>query len=237
MFFTQKLDGTSVTANSVFLQSGANKIASTVTYNSADSSVTLTPSAPLTAGTNYTMTVKGGTGVSKIKNSIGTALTADSDWNFTTANPIMANPSNGPGGPILLISSTSNPFSRYPVEILRAEGWNAFNALDISAVTTTEINKYDAVILGDIPLTAAQVTILTNWVNAGGTLIAFSPDPQLAGLMGITSTGGTLSDKYLLVNTKSGPGVGIVNPDNSISRLCRFVYGKRRNKCFGNPVF
>ena len=210
MFFTQQLNGTTVTSNSVFLQSGGNTIPSTVVYNVADSSITLTPSSPMTAGTNYTMTVKG-TGANMIKNAVGTALPADSVWNFTTATPIMSNPANGPGGPILLISSTSNPFSRYPVEILRAEGWNAFNALDISAVTTTEINKYDAVIVGDIPLTAAQVTMLTNWVNAGGTLIAFSPDPQLAGLMGITSTGGTLSDKYLLVNTKTGPGVGIVN--------------------------
>jgi hypothetical protein len=211
IFFTQQLDRTTVTSNSVFLQSGGNTIASTVVYNAADSSITLTPSSPLLAGTNYTMTVKGGTASMNIKNTLGTALPADSVWNFTIATPIMSNPANGPGGPILLISSTSNPFSRYPVEILRAEGWNAFNALDISAVTTTEINKYDAVILGDIPLTATQVTMLTNWVNAGGTLIAFSPDPQLAGLLGITSVGGTLSDKYLLVNTNTGPGVGIVN--------------------------
>ena len=120
-------------------------------------------------------------------------------------------PTDGPGGPILLISSTSNPFSRYPVEILRAEGWNAFAARDISAVTPTELNKYDAVIVGDISLTAAQVTMLTDWVNAGGTLIAFHPDPQLNGLLGIAAAGGTLSDKYLLVNTSAGPGLGIVN--------------------------
>ena len=172
----------------------------------------LSPSSSLTAGTNYTVTVKGGTGVNKIKDTLGNAMPNDSVWNFLTA-PVSTNtnPLNGPGGPILLISSAANPFSRYPVEILRAEGWNAFNALDISAVTATELNKYDAVILGDIPITAAQSTLFTDWVNAGGTLIAFHPDPQLSTLMGITPTGGTLSDKYLLVNTSAGPGVGIVN--------------------------
>jgi hypothetical protein len=60
-------------------------------------------------------------------------------------------------------------------------------------------------------LTAAQVTMLANWVTAGGTLIAFHPDAQLAGLFGISPIGGTLSNKYILVNTLTGPGVGIVN--------------------------
>src|SRR4051812_1910082 len=32
-------------------------------------------------------------------------------------------PTDGPGGPILVISTTSNPFSRYYAEILRAEGF------------------------------------------------------------------------------------------------------------------
>ena len=53
--------------------------------------------------------------------------------------------------------------------------------------------------------------MFTNWVNAGGTLIAFKPSSLLNPLLGISAAGGTLSDKYLLVNTASGPGVGIVN--------------------------
>ena len=180
-----------MSGNTVFLQNGTTMIASTV-INNTEGGVTLTPSAPLNPNTVYTVTVKGGTGTNKITDVAGNALAKDTVWSFTTApKPTIAIPANGPGGPILLISSASNPFSRYPVEILRAEGWNAFNALDISAVTTTEINKYDVVIVGDITLTAAQVTMLTNWVNAGGTLIAFHPDPQLSALLGITSAGGT----------------------------------------------
>ena len=61
-----------------------------------------------------------------------------------------------------------------------------------------------------MPLTSAQVSMLTSWVNGGGRLIAMHPDKQLAGLLGLTSTSTTLSDQYLLVNTTVGPGVGIV---------------------------
>jgi hypothetical protein len=53
--------------------------------------------------------------------------------------------------------------------------------------------------------------MLTDWVNAGGTLVALRPDAQLSTLLGITPAAGTLDNKYLLVNTASGPGVGIVN--------------------------
>ncbi|MCO5237242.1 MAG: hypothetical protein M9933_13325 [Chitinophagaceae bacterium] len=128
---------------------------------------------------------------------------------FARAQP--SNPNDGPGGPILVISSASNPFSRYPVEILRAEGLNAFDATDITAVSETGLNNYDVAILGEMPLDAAQVTILNNWVNNGGTLIAMRPDAQLQSLLGITRVAGTLPEAYLLVNTSTGPGVGIVD--------------------------
>jgi hypothetical protein len=118
---------------------------------------------------------------------------------------------NGPGGPVLVISSNSNPFSRYTVEILRAEGLNEFAAMDISQVTAGTLNNYDVVVLGEIALSPNDVTMLSDWTNAGGTLIAFRPDASLASLLGLTPAGSTLSNKYLLVNTASGPGAGIVN--------------------------
>src|SRR5207248_4113638 len=65
--------------------------------------------------------------------------------------------------------------------------------------------------LGEVSLTPAQVTTFTDWVNAGGNLIAMKPDKQLAGLLGLTDASSTLADKYLLVNTASNPGAGIVN--------------------------
>ena len=116
-----------------------------------------------------------------------------------------------PGGPILVIVSTSNPFNNYYAEILRNEGLNAFGVSDISSVTSATLNNYDLVILADMTLTSAQVTILSNWVNSGGNLIAMHPDKQLANLLGLTDAGSTLSNGYLLVDTSKAPGNGIVN--------------------------
>ncbi len=126
-------------------------------------------------------------------------------------DPSLIAPTEGPGGPILVISTSSNPFSRYAVEILKAEGLNEFAATDISEVTNSLLNNYDVVVLGEMTVTAEQVTMFTDWVNAGGTLIAFKPGSLLTPLLGISNASGTLNDKYLAVNTTSGPGVGIVN--------------------------
>src|SRR5947209_3380314 len=71
----------------------------------------------------------------------------------------------GAGNPILLIGTSSNQFSFYSSEILRAEGLNAFDTTDISAVNSATLSVYDVVILGQTPLTSAQVTMFTNWVN------------------------------------------------------------------------
>lgn len=128
---------------------------------------------------------------------------------FATAQP--QNPNDGPGGPILVISNTSNPFSRYTVEILRAEGLNAFDAADIASVSETHLDNYDVVILGEMPVNTEQVSMFSNWVNNGGTLIAMRPDVQLQALLGISPAAGTLPNAYLLVNTSTGPGAGIVN--------------------------
>jgi hypothetical protein len=114
------------------------------------------------------------------------------------------------GHPILLVGNNSNPFSFYYSEILRVEGFNDFDAVDISIVTSTTLGSYDVVIIGEGALSAAQVAMFSNWVNAGGSLIAMRPDKQLAPLLGISDAGTTLSDGYLLVNTSTTPGAGIV---------------------------
>jgi hypothetical protein len=67
-------------------------------------------------------------------------------------------PNQGPGGPILLIASSSNPFGRYYTEILRAEDLNLFAVADISSVTATTLAAHDICILGQIPLTSLGAT-------------------------------------------------------------------------------
>ena len=71
-------------------------------------------------------------------------------WTFTTAAPPPPPPNDGPGGPILVIGSSRESFSRYHAEILRAEGLNAFFATDITQVSAATLTAYNVVILGDI---------------------------------------------------------------------------------------
>ena len=113
--------------------------------------------------------------------------------------------------PILIISSGSNPFSNYYPEILRAEGLNEFDVRDISTVSSADLLSYDIVILGQMSLSSTQATMFSGWVNGGGKLIAMRPDKKLASLLGLSDQSSTSSDRYLLVNTSSGPGAGIVN--------------------------
>ncbi|PVY38664.1 Ig-like domain-containing protein, partial [Pontibacter virosus] len=139
-------------------------------------------------------------------------LTADyKSANYVGAASSLYAPAAGSGESILVISSSSNKFSQYPSEILIAEGLNGFSTTDISAVTTDLLSRYDVVIVGHMPLSDSQVTMLSNWTNAGGVMIAFRPDAKLAPIMGLTPAGGTLANQYLLVHTSSGPGKGVVN--------------------------
>ncbi len=122
-----------------------------------------------------------------------------------------AGPYNGgPGGPILVVTNSANPFTEYYAEILLTEGLNYFALRNISTVSSATLTAYEVVILGEMTLTTAQVTTFSNWVNGGGNLIAMRPDKKLAGLLGLTDAGSTLSQGYLLVNTSNGPGSGIV---------------------------
>ncbi len=116
-----------------------------------------------------------------------------------------------PGGPILVITSPTSTFGQFYGEILRNEGLNEFAMGDIGSVTAATLASYDVVVLAKATLTPAQVTMFTNWVKGGGNLIAMAPDAQLAPLLGLTATGTTLPEGYLLINTATAPGAGLVN--------------------------
>jgi hypothetical protein len=203
-------DGATVNAATVLVTGpGGVPVGGSVGY--AGGIITFTPSSPLAFATAYTATLRGGATEPRIRDVAGNALAADVTWTFTTASPPPPPPTEGPGGPILVISSAANPFSRYPAEILRAEGLNAFTAMDVSLVTPAVLATHGVVILGEFALTPAQVTMLTEWVNGGGNLIALRPDKQLAGLLGLADAGTTLANAYLLIDTAAAPGNGLVN--------------------------
>jgi hypothetical protein len=202
--FNDSMDPTTIDSSTFLLRDQSNNsVPATVTYDSSSSIVSLKPTVQLQTLTTYTATIKG-----TVTDIYGNALGSDYSWSFTTGTA----PSNsGPGGPILVISSTTNPFSAYYGEILLAEGVNYYTVQDISTVTSSVLSAYDVAILGDMSLTSSQASMLSTWVNAGGNLIAMHPDQQLASLLGLVSTSQTLADAYLRVNTASGPGVGIVD--------------------------
>jgi hypothetical protein len=208
--FNEAMDSTTVSANTIILtDSLGNQIEAVVTYDAFTATAVLYPVDLLSYSTLYTVKVKGGS--TGVKDTTGNALAADLSWTFNTAAPVLpANP-EGPGGPILVIASSSNPFTRYYAEILRAEGFNSFYMMDISDVLSSTLANYDVVVLGEMALTSAQISMLTDWVNGGGHLIAMKPDNGLAPLLGLTDTGSGLADGYLLVNTAAAPGAGIVN--------------------------
>ena len=115
----------------------------------------------------------------------------------------------GPGGPILVAGAPANPFGYYLAEVLRTEGLNAFTVADISSVTWSTLTAHDLVVLGEMPLTSAQVAMFEEWVACGGGLIAMRPDRALAGLLGLVPASSTLPDGYIRVETSSPPGAGI----------------------------
>jgi hypothetical protein len=217
--FNKNIDSTTVTNLTFILKDPSNTaVPAAVSYAKGSRTASLVPNEPLAYSTTYTATLKGGTTDPRIKDPAGNALASDFVWTFTTAPPPAAPPDDGAGGPVLIISSISNPFSRYPVEILRAQGYNEFEAKDITEINPTVLDSFDVIILGQMgpsALTPADLTMITNWVNAGGTLISLRPDVTNTGLttlLGLTSANSTLTDEYLLVNSTAGtPGAGIVN--------------------------
>jgi N,N-dimethylformamidase beta subunit-like, C-terminal/Domain of unknown function (DUF4082)/Bacterial Ig-like domain/Bacterial Ig domain/Purple acid Phosphatase, N-terminal domain len=207
--FSQAMDPTKIDGSSVFLQGpGGSPVAATVSYSAAQQRVTLDPTAALQGSTTYTATIKGGPG--GVADLAGNPLSADSSWSFATAAPAPPPPDEGPGGPILVISNAANLFSRYYAEILRAEGLNEFKVTDLANVTPAMLGGYDVAILGEVSLSGAQVTTLSDWVQQGGNLIAMRPDPQLSTLLGLADTPDALANGYLKVDTATGPGAGIV---------------------------
>ena len=201
--FSENMNPATITSSTIVLRDASGLIIpATVTYDPATFTAILDPVSPLAPGTAYTVTISGVTDLA------GNVIGPNYTLNFTTS--VSSPYGNGPGGPILVVTAASNPFSRYYSEILSAEGLNQFAIRDISTVDSAVLADYDVVILGQMSLTTAQVSMFSSWVTAGGNLIAMRPDKQLASLLGLTDTNSTLADGYLLVNTASGPGKGIV---------------------------
>ena len=152
-----------ISASTFNLRDASNGlVAASVNYDATSRTATLTPNSALVPSATYTAQVIGGAGGAT--DSAGNPLSTDVVWSFTTAAPPA---DDGPGGPILVIGSSANPFGRYYGEILKAEGLNEYRGTDISNVTPAVLSSYHVVILGEMTLTAAQTTMLTRLGHGG----------------------------------------------------------------------
>ena len=197
--FSESMRASTIDATTFTLRDGGQDVPATVTYDAASNTATLRPQTALRYGATHQVTVEGGAG--GVTDLAGNPLAADATWSFTTE----ASPPQ-----VLVVSSAANPFGTYLTEILRNEGLHAFTTIDVSLISPTLLSQFDVVLLGQTPVTGAQVATLSGWVNGGGNLIAMRPDKQLAGLLGLTDAGTTLANAYLRVDNATPPGTGIV---------------------------
>ena len=200
--FDEPMQASTITTATVRLTdttTGTN-VPSAVTYDAATKTARLTPQAVLQFGRAYLFTVKGG--ANGVKDLAGTPLASDATSTFTT---------EASAQPMLVLTSSSNRFGLYLGEILRNEGLNAFTTLDVSQMSSSVLNSFRVVVLAETSLSTGQVTTLTNWVNAGGNLVAMRPDKKLASLLGLVTASGTTANAYMRVNTGTTPGAGITS--------------------------
>lgn len=109
----------------------------------------------------------------------------------TQASPLL------PPIAVVINDSAPTPFGRYLGEILRAEGLNSYDFLNLNTATLNELNQYSLVILAETPLTTDQVTLFTNFVNGGGRVMAMRPASQIASLFGLTNPAGVQANGYV----------------------------------------
>lgn len=82
--FNEAMQSASVSSSTVTVRNASNQlVAASVSYNTSTRVVTLTPTAPLSAGATYTARISGGS--TGVKDSAGNALAADYSWSFATA--------------------------------------------------------------------------------------------------------------------------------------------------------
>jgi len=150
-----------------------------------------------------------------IKATTGSDYAVDVDFSSTYIAPTITQPAPRGGvtgtGSVLVLTDPTNHFSdNYCNAILQTKGI-ACAATDTGNLTAASVlTPYHTVILADgAPLTANQVTLVTNWVNAGGNFIAMKPADNLNNLLGLGTRDNILPDAYIKIDTTQSPGNGI----------------------------
>lgn len=108
-------------------------------------------------------------------------------------------PSGAPDEPILIASGRDSLFSSYYGQILKAEGFESYATEPADDLTADSLKYRSVVILASSHTPPAMVATLSEWVNAGGLLIAMRPGPELYSLLGFKPySSGTIRAASLL---------------------------------------
>ncbi len=100
------------------------------------------------------------------------------------------------GAPILLVlnDTPADPYGAYLAEILRYEGLNAFDTINLNDITAGTLSQYSLVVLAPTALSAAQATMFNGHVSTGQRLIAFKPDAGIRATFGLGVASGSLAN-------------------------------------------
>ena len=123
--------------------SSGNTVPATVSYDSSTQRGDAEAAGRAEYGATYRAVLTG----RRREDSAGNALATDASWSFTTE---AAPP------PLLVVTSSANPFGSYLGEILRNEGLDAFTTLDSSLLSPAVLANFDVVLLGDAALSSAR---------------------------------------------------------------------------------
>jgi hypothetical protein len=114
-------------------------------------------------------------------------------------------------GPLLVVTDPTNAYSDdYCSALFKTEGIPECASTDAGNITSNfSLKSYKTLVLADgAPLTSSQVTLISNWVTNGGTLVAMKPNDNLDNLLGIkTRQQDSLFDAYYKVDTTKLPGI------------------------------
>ncbi|MDW9807001.1 hypothetical protein GOA91_29745 [Sinorhizobium meliloti] len=200
MTFGDGIDPASVRIKSFWVSADNGPVKVSAISDERSRSVLLSPAIPLASGTKYLAAI-----AVEAHDKAGKAVTLSRRWSFTTRRDL----GHGFGGPILIITSKSRPFTKYYSEILRAEGIGSFESIELSQISDELLDRFTLAILGEMPLSEGQVAMFSRWVHRGGDLISMRPDKKLVELLGLNYSGTSMNDGYLLIDTATDPGRGI----------------------------
>jgi hypothetical protein len=144
----------------------------------------------------------------------GSDYAVDVDFTTTYTAPTTPQPTPRAGtrgaGAVLVLTDPTNPFTDTLCTAILATKGVTCAATDTGNLTAASVlSPYHTVILANgAPLTASQLTLVTNWTTAGGNFIAMRPNDNLSSLLGLGARNGILPDAYLGIDTSQAPGLG-----------------------------